>query len=581
MAARRRAGSRRVGSLRRWRPLRSTSVHPFDGSAPRSDRRRKLIMAVSVVGVLGLVVVGGTAAAKIGEGGGFDFEGGSGTALQKPPLLDPVIEGPPVAAPDAPTARFDYRVPEGARVDRDGNGLPDLVPPRVVVHREGGYPIVLDGCPSTAPTSPIVKYEWAVELPGDMVRGGGPNCLLDVLAPAQGTYPVTLTVTAENGQTATTTGKVRVRDYLIVSMGDSFASGEVPAIIGTPDLSAEPAVPGAPGPPTVPSTNLPLLKPAVWADQACHRSWNSGPARAAMAIEKADPRTSVTFVSVACSGGTIDTGMLNPYPDPPGGAPNGQPVPPQVETVRRLLCESENSRACLEPFPNAKMRHIDALMIGVGGNDIGFSTIIKECGQLDAQGPDCYNRPYLTTFLRTGLEALPRKFSLLNEKIRKHFSISDVYLTEYPDGLTDDDGFSCEKVEIVDAGPADVNGVINGNEVKWARAEVQAPLNFAVAAAAKEHGWHLVNGIAGASTRHGYCADDHWMVRFEESQKRIQADENGAFHPNAKGHESIAFFLQKQVTDHLPSATNPTLSDPNCDPTKPRGGPGLGDPGCG
>jgi len=46
---------------------------------------------------------------------------------------------------------------------------------------------------------------------------------------------------------------------------------------------------------------------AVWQDQRCDRSGYSGPAQAALALEAADPHTSVTFISFACSGASLNT----------------------------------------------------------------------------------------------------------------------------------------------------------------------------------------------------------------------------------------------------------------------------------
>lgn len=47
----------------------------------------------------------------------------------------------------------------------------------------------------------------------------------------QGDYMVTLTVAAQNGQTNSVTKNIEVKDILIVSIGDSVASGE-----GNPDI---------------------------------------------------------------------------------------------------------------------------------------------------------------------------------------------------------------------------------------------------------------------------------------------------------------------------------------------------------
>ena len=124
---------------------------------------------------------------------------------------------------------------------------------------------------------------------------------------------------------------VRVRDLLIVSLGDSVASGE-----GNID------------------------RPGHWNDQRCHRSARAGPVLAARQFELADPQTSVTLVNLACSGAGLAAGVLGPS----GGAEAGPaPVPAQIAAARTLTAG----------------RTIDAVVITAGANDIGFSRIARDC----------------------------------------------------------------------------------------------------------------------------------------------------------------------------------------------------------
>src|SRR5437879_13298887 len=83
-----------------------------------------------------------------------------------------------------------------------------------------------DGCQSSAGGSPIVQYNW--DLAG-LTTVIGTTCQIlhpQAVFPAQGTYSVTLTVTAQDGQTASVTHNVVIRDLLIVSIDDSLAAGE-------------------------------------------------------------------------------------------------------------------------------------------------------------------------------------------------------------------------------------------------------------------------------------------------------------------------------------------------------------------
>jgi hypothetical protein len=92
--------------------------------------------------------------------------------------------------------------------------------------------------------------------------------------------------------------------------------------------------------------NEPGLAP-TWQSEQCHRSALAGPARPARAIEQADERTSVTFLHLACSGATINDGLLGSY----AGIEPGARLPPQVTAAR-----SGHVRA----FGGASRRHCRA-----------------------------------------------------------------------------------------------------------------------------------------------------------------------------------------------------------------------------
>lgn len=98
--------------------------------------------------------------------------------------------------------------------------------------------------------------------------------------------------------------KVEVRRKLIVSLGDSFASGE-----GVPDVE--------PGGALVPESADPYdsapRRPANWWDQRCHRSLIAGPAQAAMELARRNRDAQIIFVSFACSGAEVFEGVLGPY----------------------------------------------------------------------------------------------------------------------------------------------------------------------------------------------------------------------------------------------------------------------------
>ena len=443
-------------------------------------------------------------------------------------------------------------MPEGPKSDADGNGVADLPPARSVVHRDQ-WPVNLDGCASDGRGSAITSYEWAVAFPAEVVRSEGADCRTTVTAPAQGTYRVTLTVRTENGRTSTTTGSVTVRDYLIVSIGDSYASGE-----GNPDI--------------LPAGGQPIgtwrldENPPTWADKPCHRSWTSGPALAAEQIEKADPRTSVTFVSVACSGATIAEGLLGEYATPPGRAPGDKPLTAQVEQVRRLLCPREDSRYCLGSSRSAEPLHIDALMIGIGGNDIGFGDVVRKCAEIFLLGkPATCGRNCGTASARAWRNCRGSTAGSTRSCDRPCHtprptcpSTRTRCSTRTRRSATSSSSRRRSEVRVRHQRP-DLQGRGGLGQQRGG-----ARLNQEVHTAARLHGWKSVDGISEEGLPHGYCADDHWVNRYEESKFRIQGDKYGTIHPNRSGHEMYARHLVSTIAPDLPPVARPSLQNEGC-----------------
>ena len=234
----------------------------------------------------------------------------------------------------------------------------------------------------------------------------------------------TISVRAANGAAAT--GCAAVTERLVVGLGDSYASGE-----GNPDRpTLWAAIPGVAAPsvtmpadrngrrrdrlglwdrrPDGPLASAPVEADAQWWDNACHRSLLSQQALAAMAHAAADRHRRVMFLSFACSGATVFDGVAGSRLDAPGAlrpgglgaaspalrlsqieqlvdalcAERGEvarfDVPELAPTWRRLRIRGERPR---EPrfvrVPRCRRYHVrpDALLLSVGGNDVGFGGV--------------------------------------------------------------------------------------------------------------------------------------------------------------------------------------------------------------
>ncbi len=117
---------------------------------------------------------------------------------------------------------------------------------------------------------------------------------------------------------------------------------------------------------------------ATWQDRRCHRSLASGQAQAARQIEDDDPRTSVTFIHLACSGAKIEEGLLEGY--------RGI-RPTRKEEKDKALLDAQ-----VDEFKETVGdREVDAVLISIGGNDVGFADIITRCMFAEK----CYEKPFI------------------------------------------------------------------------------------------------------------------------------------------------------------------------------------------
>lgn len=370
-----------------------------------------------------------------------------------------------------------------------------------------GQPFVLglDACASTGGKTAIASYDWTVlggRIPHVVEHRLAETCRIRVPVPTEGAYFILLTVRAHDGQTASTIGRVDFSDLLIVSLGDSYASGE-----GNPDVRRGTTTPAG-----------------EWQDRRCHRSRLSGPAQAALDLERRDPRSTVTFLSYACSGATIRQGLLGEYW---GLVPLWPPMAPQVKAAARVLCGDD---VCDRPEDPT----IDVLLISVGGNDVGFGVAVTACAaRLDDLANrtfrsliglnlipyrDCHRQPQLARYLEDRFQELPGLYRELQAEIRSRLKVRMVVVTEYPADMFDS-AAGCGSLELVTV-----------EEAQWL-ASYGLRLNQVI----RDSWGQAVTEIAPAFAGHGYCAVPTFYGHLGQSLNR-QLDYLGVLHPNADGH---------------------------------------------
>lgn len=283
-------------------------------------------------------------------------------------------------------------------------------------------------------------------------------------------------------------------DHLVVSLGDSVASGE-----GNPDGR----------------------DPVHWQSRRCHRSLRSGQALAAteaLGAEAAD-----RFVSFACSGAQIDVGVLGPYK---GIEPRGDGLlKPQVENLANVV----------------EGRTVDAVMVSVGANDVGFLKVVLFCvlvepceeKRFDPELPlrrQLEARERMRVSVPASIERLAEGYRELDAALPEEIPRERVLLVEYFDATSGREGRPCKF------------GGISAREFEWARTKLLVPLNEQLRESAEELGWTLVEGVDEGFAGHGICVrrEDRWVAKLDDSLFEAGSGFTGTFHPNPDGHAAIA-----------------------------------------
>jgi len=376
-----------------------------------------------------------------------------------------------------------------------------------------------------------VTYVWRSPA-GTITKQGPEGCRVRQRFEQEGTYPVGLQVRDGDGRVTSYDRNVEVQDWLVVSIGDSVASGE-----GNPDAGG-------------------LFDRAVWQSARCHRGSAAAPAKAALALEAGDPHSSTTFVHLACSGAEIGVGLLRPYRgiDPPE---EGTPLPPQVRELERI----------------ATTRQVDAVTVSIGANDVSFGPMVSFCIRV----PNCLRKPFapanvgnpiagqtptLEQAVGTALGRLPDGYAELADRLAGVVEPQRTLIVDYFDPTRDEDGRFC-RIGIPD--PLFRSFQIDPTEAEFAATGLLAPLNREVAKAADAAGWTEVTGVAEVSRTHGYCAEDPWVRHFLRSFV-TQAGEHlfsraaGALHPNEEGHRETALLLGAALRHALGQSEQPVAA---------------------
>ena len=378
----------------------------------------------------------------------------------------------------------------------------------------------------------VIAYHWHIKKEGVIDetvvrkvdrcgRGLDRPYLQAFILPKEGIYTVQLKIekwiigTGDRVIISAEPKQFNVQDILIVSIGDSYASGEgVPDRPGRPSLSQKAKCKF-----TTASEVLGNIKEfnstyATWVEPRSHRSNKAGSAIAAKRfMRKIDEQNfvTVTFIHRASSGAEIEKGLLNKQRD--------WQTEGQIDEVSKIVGD----------------RDIDFLLVSIGGNDIGFSTEVK--GLLT---------PWIFSDKKTRIDAYKRirdkitklhlSYQKLDDKIKNTLSVDKVLITEYPPGLFENEEGKAAKGCGLFASNIGFN--ISTSDAETIKT-LGYQLNQAIYYSANNLDWHYVDGIDYRFHKHGYCTQDSYYVGAEESCKK-QGDLKGVLHPNEKGQAAYA-----------------------------------------
>lgn len=337
------------------------------------------------------------------------------------------------------------------------------------------------------------------------------------------------------------------RVYRVALMGDSFAAGE-----GSPNRSG-----------------------AKWNSTPCHRSNENGRSAALRRLQAniantlRVPADRLDFIDVACSGATIHGNILGenyrgviPLTTTGPGEVGG-PLDSQLSQVKQWL----------DGAP------LDALIVSIGGNDIGFGHVVVKCM---TPLTSCKDDSELETLISkgrfgdselVGLDFLKDAYADMKARFDAELKPKAVYVVGVPNPLKDQDGRYCDRyndgVGILPTDLLDPLGhpfatfygytlgtvsptEFDKDEAKWVEDTLVNPLNAKLAQIAQDFSasnWKFI-ALDYMTRYHGFCSQKPWFHTFKTSLE-AQGDFNGIAHPNREGFQVYDAFLYRQLVRHF------------------------------
>jgi len=334
-----------------------------------------------------------------------------------------------------------------------------------------------------------------------------------------------------------------VQGRLVVGFGDSYGSGE-----GNPDYPANYlnsrtlADTLRPRPSTLPH----------WLDPACHRSVYSHQQRIAMQLAAENPRSVISYLGYACSGADIPNVLMPVFDEDMHVEPLtgvalrergveskgvdvvlSQAPWSQLDQAVRDLCGDKGAATARKPPKecNNWRRQPDLVLMSVGGNDVGFSNVVKWAVAGSAVGQVRFltggEKPQTMMARAVDKEdtlgcnsdepgrqcKLSDRYASLAVAIERRLGLVDrsrVVTGPYPGPMGDETGAICTAKKVNEGADSEHFIETSDGRLKTLQNTLFAKkqLTNAMKAAIAKTGWTWVDALAwsGVFDRHGVCA---------------------------------------------------------------------------
>lgn len=356
----------------------------------------------------------------------------------------------------------------------------------------------------------------------------------------------------------------RVREFVMVTLGDSFAAGE-----GTPNKAGDfDAGFGArlPGGAKETWSQKPPNHPEV---EACHRSDKAAGPLVAADLQAEFPDVQIIHQSFACSGAQIENITTTTYP---GADSEVQiQVTPQLQQLRNWM-----SGTGPVTFPGTQKR-IDAVYMNIGGNDYGFANVIASCIKPPNTPPECDRDPDLVTRINATEAVIDQRYADLRSLLgaltvndggtTRSVAPARIYLSQAPNPLRNENGQLCTGTSLNKTGGIANLSNITFDEASWVETNVVEVLNRAIARQSDK--FTIVDTIPAASRTHGICSTSSWINDIDDALRSQGRDarveglpallsmfgslsmSSGMVHPNAAGYRGMADEIKKKIRPQL------------------------------